>query len=108
VTSLHRRVVALERRTIQRGPWSDEVEEKLRSLRREERNREEIRQAARAIIALMWNEAGNPERAEAVMQGHQRLDEEWRAAMAALDEDALRRLGAACHPVTARAATRSS
>ena len=106
--NLRARLVALERRTIQRGPWSDEVEETFRSLRREARNREEIRQATRRVIALMWNEAGNPERAEAVMQGRQRLDEEWRAAMAALDDDTRRRLGAACQAVAARAATRRS
>lgn len=41
--------------------------------------------------------AGEPERAKAVMRGHGVLDDEWGAALAALDEDAVRRLQVACH-----------
>jgi hypothetical protein len=66
VTGLHRRVVALERRTIPRGPWSDEVEEELRSLKREARERAEMRKALTEVLARFWELMGDSERAAAI------------------------------------------
>jgi len=71
-------------------------EEMDHRLREEARTFEQMRQATRQLIALTWEEAGDPERAKAVMRGGGNLCEELRAVTAALDEDSLQRLRATC------------
>ncbi len=70
-------------------------EEMDHRLREEARTFEQMRQATRQLIALTWEEAGDPERAKAVMRGGGNLCEELRAVTAALDGDVVRWLGAA-------------
>ena len=58
--------------------------------------RDQVRAATRHLIAIMWEMGGDAERAKAVRHGRGDLRDEWNAAAAALSEDDLRRLRAAC------------
>ena len=42
----------------------------------------QVRQATRGLVGLMWEIAGDPERGKAVAAGHGHLDNEWDAAIA--------------------------
>ena len=110
---LRRRLEALEKRRARQADrldqlmrddpgWADpefrrNVREWDRRLREEEKTMNQVRQAARGLVGLMWEIAGDPERGKAVAGGHGDLNQEWDAAIAALDEDDLRQLQAACH-----------
>ena len=73
--SLQRRVAALELRRITRGPWSDEVEETLRSLRREERERAQKRKEFGEFVARLWECMGESERAAGIRVHGARADD---------------------------------
>lgn len=65
-------------------------------LHREQLTFQQIRETTRQVIAIMWNMAGDTERAMRVGSGLGNLDEEWDAAVQALTEDQIRGLCAIC------------
>lgn len=106
---LRRRVRSLERRHADRldQPLSHDPRrgdstppQQLRDwterLHREQLTFQQIRETTRQVIAIMWNMAGDTERAMRVGSGLGNLDEEWDAAVQALTEDQIRGLCAIC------------
>jgi hypothetical protein len=69
--------------------WSDR-------LRVEERTFEQIRQATRQLIEVMWNMAGDAGRATAVSRGAGNVDDEWKVSVSVLGQDNVRLLRAVC------------
>ena len=63
----------------------------------EETTMNQVRQATRGLVGLMWEIAGDPERGKLVARGLGDLDKEWDVAIAALGEDGLRQLRAASY-----------
>jgi hypothetical protein len=101
---LKRRIAVLERRDSDRldHPLCDES----RRLRAEERTFEQIRQATRQVIALMWTMAADAGRTTAVSRGSRNLDDELTTALSALGQDDVRLLRAVCEALTSATSAR--
>ena len=74
-----------------------EIRDWDRRLTDEAKALEQMRQATRGLIGLMWEMAGDPERAGAVRRGHGRIDHECGSALMALSEEQRYELRTACH-----------